>query len=106
MLHIGTVVAARIFLGSVLALVYAEQHPDRVSDGALGLGTGRRLETDLMTRGLGRVFPDAWKKFIETVSATEINRRRWAHRTDAPGHERTVVVHCRLRVARQRACKE
>ncbi|GAB3743130.1 prolyl aminopeptidase [Amycolatopsis oliviviridis] len=54
--------------GSVLALVYAERHPDRVSEMVLmGLATGRRSETDLLTRGLGGVFPEAWAKFRDGV---------------------------------------
>jgi proline iminopeptidase len=50
--------------GSVLGLVYAERFPDRVFELVLtGLATGRRSETDLLTRGLGGVFPDAWARF-------------------------------------------
>jgi proline iminopeptidase len=29
----------------------------------MGLATGRRAETDLLTRGLGRYFPDEWARF-------------------------------------------
>ncbi len=50
--------------GAVLALAYAERHPDRVAEMVLaGLATGRRAETDLLTHGLGRLFPDAWERF-------------------------------------------
>src|SRR5439155_8052838 len=50
--------------GSVLGLVYAERYPDRVSEMVLcGLATGRRAECDLLTRGLGEVFPEAWARF-------------------------------------------
>lgn len=29
--------------------------------------TGRRAETDLLTRGLGHVFPEAWQRFRDGV---------------------------------------
>jgi proline iminopeptidase len=54
--------------GSVLGLAYAERHPERVSEMVLtGAATGRRSETDLITRGLGRLFPDAWARFRDAV---------------------------------------
>ncbi|RMI46267.1 prolyl aminopeptidase [Streptomyces triticirhizae] len=54
--------------GSVLSLVYALRHPERVSELVLmGLATGRRAETDLLTRGLGSYFPDAWRAFRDAV---------------------------------------
>lgn len=50
--------------GSVLGLRYAELHPGRVSEIVLvGAATGRRCETDLLTRGLGKLFPDAWARY-------------------------------------------
>jgi len=52
--------------GCCLGLVYAERHPDRVRGIVMmGLATGRRAETDLLTRGLGRVFPEAHARFLE-----------------------------------------
>src|SRR3990172_1742074 len=46
--------------GCVLGLAYAERHPERVTEIVMmGLATGRRSETDLLTRGLGRGFPNA-----------------------------------------------
>lgn len=58
--------------GSVLALAYAEQYPEHVSEMVLaGVGTGRRLETELMTRGLGRLFPDAWRRFRDVLPPPE-----------------------------------
>lgn len=58
--------------GSVLALAYAEQHPDRVSELVLlGMATGRRAETDLLTRGLGRLFPGAWARFCGGVPESD-----------------------------------
>ena len=54
--------------GSVLGLLYAERHPGRVSEMVLsGLATGRRAETDLLTRGLGALFPEAWERFRSGV---------------------------------------
>jgi proline iminopeptidase len=54
--------------GCVLGLAYAERHPQMVSELVLtGVATGRRLETDLMTRELGRLFPSAWAKFRDGV---------------------------------------
>lgn len=54
--------------GSVLGLAYAERHPEHVSEMVLtGAATGRRSETDLITRGLGRLFPAAWARFRDAV---------------------------------------
>jgi proline iminopeptidase len=54
--------------GSVLALAYAQRHPDRVSEMILmGLAVGRRAETDLLTRGLGLMYRDAWARFAANV---------------------------------------
>lgn len=50
--------------GSVLALAYAERFPERVSALVLfGLATGRQSEVDLLVRGLGPLFPEAWERF-------------------------------------------
>lgn len=50
--------------GSVLGLRYAQTYPDRVSELVLtGLATGSQAEVDLLTRGLGKVFPEAWEAF-------------------------------------------
>ncbi|OZM70009.1 prolyl aminopeptidase [Amycolatopsis antarctica] len=58
--------------GAVLGLVYAQRHPERVSEMALaGVATGRRGETDLLTRGLGPLFPEAWARFRDGVPAAE-----------------------------------
>lgn len=56
--------------GCVLGLAYAERHPDRVSGIVMmGLATGRRVETDLLTRDLGRWFPAAWAAFRDHLPA-------------------------------------
>ncbi|MEU3735677.1 prolyl aminopeptidase [Streptomyces sp. NPDC032198] len=58
--------------GSVLGLRYAQTHPDRVSELVLtGLATGSRAEVELLTRGLGRLFPEAWEAFRDGVPEEE-----------------------------------
>jgi proline iminopeptidase len=50
--------------GSTLALAYAERHPERVSEIVLtGVATTGRAEIEWITRGLGRMFPEAWARF-------------------------------------------
>jgi proline iminopeptidase len=50
--------------GCALGLLYAETHPHRVTELVLtGLSTGDRAETDLLTRGLGGLFPEAWADY-------------------------------------------
>lgn len=50
--------------GCVLGLAYAERHPERVSGIVImGLATGRRAETELLTRDMGKWFPEAWTAF-------------------------------------------
>ncbi len=54
--------------GSVLALAYAEQYPELVTGMVLsGVGTGRRGEVELFTRGLGALFPADWARFRDGV---------------------------------------
>ncbi|MFC7881372.1 prolyl aminopeptidase [Streptomyces sp. NPDC057376] len=51
--------------GSVLGLRYAQTHPGVVSELVLtGVATGSRAEVDLLTRGLGKIFPDAHERFL------------------------------------------
>lgn len=58
--------------GSALALAYAQRHPDQVSELVLvGVGTGRRSEVELFTRGLGKLFPDAWARYAGAVPAAD-----------------------------------
>jgi proline iminopeptidase len=58
--------------GCALGLAYAEHHTDRVSEMILvSIATGRRAETDLLTRGLGVIFPDAWARFVAGVSEAD-----------------------------------
>ncbi|MFD7659815.1 alpha/beta fold hydrolase, partial [Actinosynnema sp. NPDC059797] len=47
--------------GSVLALVYAVRYPHRVTEMVhAGVALGLREETDLLTKGLAPMFPEAW----------------------------------------------
>ncbi|MEV6112925.1 prolyl aminopeptidase [Streptomyces sp. NPDC052109] len=58
--------------GSVLALRYAQTRPGAVSELVLtGVATGSDAEVQLLTRGLGRIFPDAFEAFRSQVPADE-----------------------------------
>ncbi|MEU5701846.1 prolyl aminopeptidase [Streptomyces aurantiacus] len=51
--------------GSVLGLRYAQTHPGAVSELVLtGVATGSTAEVTLLTRGLGRIFPEAFERFV------------------------------------------
>ncbi|MCL3859478.1 prolyl aminopeptidase [Actinotalea sp. K2] len=51
--------------GSTLALAYAQQHPDRVSELVLAaVTTTTRAEVEWITRSMGRIFPEAWERFV------------------------------------------
>jgi proline iminopeptidase len=50
--------------GCALALAYAQQHTERVTELIVtGAATARRCEVDMLTRGLGRLFPADWARF-------------------------------------------
>jgi proline iminopeptidase len=54
--------------GCALALLYAQRFRERVSALVVtGVATARRAETELLTRGLGRLFPAAWQRFRDGV---------------------------------------
>ena len=54
--------------GVTLGLAYAERHPERVLAMVLAAVTsGRRLETDWITRDMRRVFPREWDEFAAGV---------------------------------------
>jgi proline iminopeptidase len=59
--------------GSTLALAYAEEHPDRVSELVLwGVTTGRHEEFDWVARGgLARLFPEQWERLREALPAED-----------------------------------
>lgn len=68
--------------GTTLALAYAQDHPERVTELVLAaVTTTSREEVDWITEGVGRLFPDAWERF-------ERASRRW------PG-ERIVEAYAR-----------
>lgn len=51
--------------GSVLGLRYAQTHPHAVSELVLtGVATGSDAEVALLTRGLGRIFPEDFDRFL------------------------------------------
>ncbi|MFI1163708.1 prolyl aminopeptidase [Streptomyces sp. NPDC020801] len=59
--------------GSVLALRYAQAHPGAVSELVLtGVATGSNPEVTLLTHGLGKIFPEAFERFL----------------AELPGHDR------------------
>jgi proline iminopeptidase len=55
--------------GSLLALAYAESHPERVSELIVwGVATGRRWEDDWLFRGgLAAFFPEQWDRLAAAV---------------------------------------
>ena len=58
--------------GTTLALAYAEQNPERVTEMVLeGIATTTKWEVDWITRGVGAFFPDAWQRFRSGVPEAE-----------------------------------
>jgi proline iminopeptidase len=58
--------------GSVLALAYAEAHPGSVSELVLFSVVGStNREVEWATRGMGRFFPEEWRRFQAGVPETE-----------------------------------
>ncbi|MFL6021547.1 MAG: prolyl aminopeptidase [Gaiellaceae bacterium] len=59
---------------STLILLYAERHPERVSEIVLlGVTTCRHCELDWLYRGVGRFFPEQWERFRDGVPERERN---------------------------------
>ncbi|MFL6038442.1 MAG: prolyl aminopeptidase [Gaiellaceae bacterium] len=59
---------------STLILLYAERHPERVSEIVLlGVTTCRHSELDWLYRGVGRFFPEQWERFRDGVPERERN---------------------------------
>jgi proline iminopeptidase len=58
--------------GSVLALAYAETHPDRVTEMVLfGVSTGVRRQEDWLFRGgMGIFFPEEWERLRTAIPVT------------------------------------
>ncbi|MFN7570543.1 MAG: prolyl aminopeptidase [Betaproteobacteria bacterium] len=58
--------------GSTLALAYAQAQPDRVLGLVLrGIFLGRQSEIDWFLRGIGQVFPEAQRAFVEMLPPAE-----------------------------------
>ncbi|MFE5399018.1 prolyl aminopeptidase [Streptomyces sp. NPDC056568] len=58
--------------GSVLGLRYAQTHPGVVSELVLtGVATGSGAEVGLLTRGLGKIFPEAHERFLAELPEDE-----------------------------------
>jgi proline iminopeptidase len=61
--------------GSTLALAYAEHHPDRVTEAVLGSVTmSRPAEIQWLYRGVGRFFPEQWRRFQHGVLGPRARR--------------------------------
>ncbi|MFF9212229.1 MULTISPECIES: prolyl aminopeptidase [unclassified Streptomyces] len=61
-----------VSFGSMLGLRYAQTHPEAVSELVLtGVATGTTAEVELLTRGLGKIFPDAFRSFLAQVPEEE-----------------------------------
>lgn len=70
--------------GSALGLAYAERFPSRVSELVLfAVATGRQAEVDLLVRGLGPLFPEAWARFREAAGSDDITAG-FARRLNSP----------------------
>lgn len=54
--------------GAVLALAYAQAHPERVTEMVLfAVGDPSPGSVDWITRGVGRLYPAEWRRFMELV---------------------------------------
>ncbi|MFJ3301646.1 prolyl aminopeptidase [Streptomyces sp. NPDC086549] len=71
-LGIGRWLVWGVSWGSVLGLRYAQTHPGAVSELVLtGIATGSDAEVALLTRGLGKVFPEAFERFLAALHEGE-----------------------------------
>ncbi|KPI08566.1 proline iminopeptidase [Actinobacteria bacterium OK074] len=71
-LGIGRWLVWGVSWGSVLGLRYAQTHPGAVSELVLtGVATGSDAEVALLTRGLGKIFPEAFERFLALVPGSE-----------------------------------
>jgi proline iminopeptidase len=63
---------AGISWGTTLALAYAQEHPQCVSEMVLNsVVTTTRAEVEWLTRAMGRVFPEQWERFRDGVREQE-----------------------------------
>ncbi|MGQ4385956.1 prolyl aminopeptidase [Streptomyces sp. SAS_270] len=61
-----------VSFGSALGLRYAQTHPDAVTELVLtGVATGSNPEVALLTRGLGKIFPAAFERFVGELPVGE-----------------------------------
>jgi len=59
--------------GSTLLLAYARRHVERVSEIVISaVTTTRRSELDWLYRGVGRFFPEQWRRFRDGAGAKDI----------------------------------
>ncbi|MGW0760071.1 prolyl aminopeptidase [Streptomyces sp. NPDC002814] len=71
-LGIGRWLVWGVSWGSVLGLRYAQTHPEVVSELVLtGVATGANPEVALLTRGLGKIFPTAFERFVGELPVDE-----------------------------------
>lgn len=88
--------------GSVLALAYAEQYPERVSGYVgFGLSLGRYSDLDWLFRGgVGIFFPEQWERLREALPVAERQRdivEAYAHllaHPDPEVHQRAANAWC------------
>ena len=75
--HLGieTWLVSGVSWGTTLALAYALEHPDRVSEMVLvAVTTTSRQEVDWITEGVGAIFPEAWQRFDQNSSRRDGER--------------------------------
>ncbi|MFJ2258282.1 prolyl aminopeptidase [Streptomyces sp. NPDC087844] len=71
-LGIGRWLVWGVSWGSVLGLRYAQTHPESVSELVLaGVATASSAEVELLTRGLGQIFPEAFERFLAELPADD-----------------------------------
>ncbi|MEM7137621.1 MAG: prolyl aminopeptidase [Myxococcota bacterium] len=78
--------------GSTLSLAYAQQHPERVTELVLrGIFLLRRREIDwYYQEGAGRIFPEAWQKFLAPIPDDERGDMVRAYHTRLTSPDREV----------------
>ena len=70
--HLGIArwLVSGISWGTTLALAYAQDHPERVTELVLAaVTTTSRDEVDWITETVGRLFPEAWERFAQEAEA-------------------------------------
>ncbi len=74
-LGIDTWLVSGVSWGTTLALAYAQAHPDRISKLVLvAVTTTSREEVDWITEGVGRFFPEAWRRFEQACGRRDEER--------------------------------